>query len=75
MSATRRLRLIVKWVREFLAVVRDLTEGDRGPIDGEYETEVMSHRTGLREQRERERLRKRHLLADLERRRREIESA
>ena len=53
------------WLREFRASVRDF-------IEGEYETEVVSHRTGMRKERERERMRKRRLLADLERRRAEL---
>ncbi len=40
-------------------------------LDGS-EAEVVSHRTGMRELRERERQRKRRLLADLERRRAEL---
>ena len=62
-----RLRLLLQWLREFAATVRDF-------IEGEYEAEVQSRRTGMREHNERERLRKRHLLADLDRQRREIES-
>ena len=42
-------------------------------LDG-AEAEVQSRRTGMREHNERERLRKRYLLADLDRQRREIES-
>lgn len=56
---------ILSWLRGFRDAVRDF-------MAGEYETEVASNRTGRREVRERERLRKSFLLADLDRRRQEV---